>query len=42
MKKKSKWLDWLAEGEVLCPKKGMWIDAKQCYACGNNRLRWPK
>ena len=33
------YLEGSKEGEVLCRKKGMWIDAKQCYSCEKNRLR---
>ena len=36
------WLDGSRQGEVHCRKKGMWIDAKQCYGCKNNRLRKTK
>jgi len=32
------YLEGSKEGEVLCRKKGMWIDANRCYGCGNNRL----
>jgi len=33
------WLDGSKEGMVHCRKKGLWIDAKQCYGCEKNRLR---
>ena len=36
------WLDGSREGEVHCRKKGLWVDAKQCYVCKFNRLRKTK
>ena len=33
------WLDGLRQGEVHCRKKGVWLDAKNCYSCKLNRLR---
>lgn len=32
-------LDGFKEGEVHCQRRGLWVDAKECYGCERNRLR---